>query len=549
MGSPAHNRSDRSGQQLTRNTVGKPMTTPLFAPETEPDDRADFSSTPASSLCFTHFALDAFREASRDFNPLHRDPAYARQTPFGEPVVFGMLGALALLSRLPMPCPRRIGTLSVEFSGAMLVDQELVWGWDDGGDGRWVGSLSDGGRVLLTLVVWEAEGDRRTGFPFGGGESANSEATYRDSSDFTEPLAVRGRYGVTPNGWDALRCALGVGLDKVDPDVASVLLWSSWLVGMELPGRQALFQGFQCTFSPRRGGPGSPFDFDARTVRYDNRFGLLRGCFELTDGGTAWGRGEFRSFVRRPSDPASDPLLTSLLGTGKPLTGRTALVIGASRGLGALTARALLLSGATVYGSYLRSAEQFDRIREQAGACGKRLVGLPGDGGDGRWCAEAVERICAERGGLDLLVCNASPAILPMRYERESAVRIHEYVAYSLALASHPVAASLPRLAESGGQVVVVSSVYAQSAPAQFPHYVAAKSAIEGLLRSVAACHTSVGFTIVRPPRLEGELNIPFAGENPLPAAVVAAGIARAAAEKPTRGVVRWLDQFPLQAA
>ncbi|MFY7953095.1 MAG: SDR family oxidoreductase, partial [Armatimonadaceae bacterium] len=396
---------------------------------------------------------------------------------------------LALLGRLPLPSTRRIAKLSVEFSGAMFVGQELGWRWEQPGDSLWRGSLSDGSRVLLSLTVWDVAGWKSSGVPRGGGPTGVREAAHRSDAAFVEPLAVCGRYGVETRAWEALCRAVGIAPDRVDPDVASVLLWSSWLVGMELPGRQALFQGFQCTFGLRSSAPGSPFDFEARTVRFDDRFALLRGCFELADDGTAWGSGEFRSFVRRPTDPASDPLLPSLLDADEPLAGRTALVIGASRGLGALTARALALSGATVYGSYLRSAEQFDRIRANAGAIGHRLMGLPGDGGDAQWCSNAVERICAECGALDFLVCNASPAILPMRYERESAVRIHEYVAYSLALASHPVATALPRLAESGGQVAVVSSVYAQSAPAQFPHYVAAKSAIEGLLRSVAAHH------------------------------------------------------------
>src|SRR5262249_21523626 len=39
--------------------------------------------------------LQLFRAASYDANPLHVSPAYSRQTAYGEPVVFGILGALA----------------------------------------------------------------------------------------------------------------------------------------------------------------------------------------------------------------------------------------------------------------------------------------------------------------------------------------------------------------------------------------------------------------------------------------------------------------------
>jgi NAD(P)-dependent dehydrogenase (short-subunit alcohol dehydrogenase family) len=150
-----------------------------------------------------------------------------------------------------------------------------------------------------------------------------------------------------------------------------------------------------------------------------------------------------------------------------------------------------------------------------------------------------VERILAEQGRLDLLVCNACPTILPMAYESTSVASVHSYIADAVALASHPVAASLDALSESGGRVVAISSAYAEKAPANFPHYVAAKCAVEGLLRSAAGHHTRTGFLIVRPPRLEGELNIPFAGETALPVARAAAAILAAMDAPATPGEAR----------
>ena len=54
-----------------------------------------------ATVCFTKQDLELFSAASHDRNPLHISEEYARTTPYGEPVVFGILGALAALSHLP----------------------------------------------------------------------------------------------------------------------------------------------------------------------------------------------------------------------------------------------------------------------------------------------------------------------------------------------------------------------------------------------------------------------------------------------------------------
>ena len=62
-------------------------------------------------VVFSAAALDAFRRLSHDENPLHYDAAYARRTPFGAPVVYGMLGVLAALRAITRLGPVRLQTL------------------------------------------------------------------------------------------------------------------------------------------------------------------------------------------------------------------------------------------------------------------------------------------------------------------------------------------------------------------------------------------------------------------------------------------------------
>jgi NAD(P)-dependent dehydrogenase (short-subunit alcohol dehydrogenase family) len=99
-------------------------------------------------------------------------------------------------------------------------------------------------------------------------------------------------------------------------------------------------------------------------------------------------------------------------------------------------------------------------------------------------------------------VANACPALQPLSIEPAATARLAEYVAKSFALVSVPMSHLLDSLEARQGRVVIVSSIYARTAPKEWPHYVAAKCAIEGYARSAAADYPKVSFSIVRPPRL-----------------------------------------------
>jgi acyl dehydratase len=78
-------------------------------------------STPhVTTVCFTTQDLAQFSAASGDRNPLHLSEEYARATPYGEPVVFGMLGVLAALGHLADRQDRLLQRLSVEFRNPLV---------------------------------------------------------------------------------------------------------------------------------------------------------------------------------------------------------------------------------------------------------------------------------------------------------------------------------------------------------------------------------------------------------------------------------------------
>src|SRR5438067_4850138 len=93
--------------------------------------------------------LDLFARASGDHNPLHASSDYARKTPFGERVVFGMLDALAVLARVPEQQGMSIAKLAFDFFGAALPEVEYATEVSPGAANELFVRVADGRRPIL----------------------------------------------------------------------------------------------------------------------------------------------------------------------------------------------------------------------------------------------------------------------------------------------------------------------------------------------------------------------------------------------------------------
>src|SRR5260370_32840543 len=89
------------------------------------------------------------------------------------------------------------------------------------------------------------------------------------------------------------------------------------------------------------------------------------------------------------------------------LTGKRALVTGASRGIGAAIAKALAAKGADVAITYEKSAEGAAEVISAIKAKGRRAVAIQADSADVAAVQASVDKTVAELGGLDILVNNA----------------------------------------------------------------------------------------------------------------------------------------------
>ena len=170
--------------------------------------------------------------------------------------------------------------------------------------------------------------------------------------------------------------------------------------------------------------------------------------------------------------------------TDKPLSGRTALVTGASRGIGAATARALGLAGAHVILT-ARTAGGLEEVEEAIHAEGGSATIAPMDLTEN----ESITRLAAAIGErwpvLDLLVLNAATlgSLTPV-----TAIDFKEF-AKVLTLNVSAQAAMLgafdPMLRQSlFGRVIGITSSLGQNPRAFWGTYGASKAAFENLLLS-----------------------------------------------------------------
>lgn len=165
------------------------------------------------------------------------------------------------------------------------------------------------------------------------------------------------------------------------------------------------------------------------------------------------------------------------------LAGRTALVTGASRGIGAGIAAALAREGARVGVGYREQRAAADAVVERLGG-GARAFGA--DLTDAGQAARMVDEAVATFGGLDVLVLNAG-VWRGGRLDELQADDWHLVIDSSLTAAYHVLRRALPALRESDrGRIVVVSSVIGVMGFPGDGAYATAKAGLLGLVRSLA---------------------------------------------------------------
>jgi 3-oxoacyl-[acyl-carrier protein] reductase len=176
------------------------------------------------------------------------------------------------------------------------------------------------------------------------------------------------------------------------------------------------------------------------------------------------------------------------------LAGKVVLVTGASRGVGAETARLLAANGADVVVNYRSKERRAQEVADAVTAAGRTALLVQADLADDGALAAMAERIREQFGRLDMLILNASggleremPASYAMRLNRDAQLATLDHV--------------LPLMGE-GGRVIFVTSHLAHfhGEKPVMPEYepvAASKRAGETALRERLADLTANGISLV----------------------------------------------------
>ncbi len=299
-----------------------------------------------ASRSFTVEDQAAFAAFSGDHNPMHMDPVAARRTQAGAPVVHGvhtLLWALDQLAASGLPVTN-LATIAVQFSRFVYLNQTVTLTVTRRDERAVTAELVRDGLTLSTISL-----------RFGPRTDKDAPPNLLEAPDsiVADPLPnVPTMEDIaTLRGWmppvSAPSAAHAIAPSLIEalglPRVRGIGLLSR-LVGMICRGLHSIFTGIRVDLvarTPDRAGVG----FSVGVL--DQRFRVAR--INVAGDGLL---GTITAAVRWP--PVETPSLATLASHVAPgrFVGSSALVVGGSRGLGALTAKILAIGGARVIVTY-----------------------------------------------------------------------------------------------------------------------------------------------------------------------------------------------------
>jgi len=168
------------------------------------------------------------------------------------------------------------------------------------------------------------------------------------------------------------------------------------------------------------------------------------------------------------------------------LNGKTAIITGASRGIGHGIALAFAKQGANVAFTYLSSDEKAHALETELAAFGIKAKGYKSDAANFKAAEELVNNVVAEFGTVDILVNNAGITrdTLLMRMSEQ---QWDEVINANLkSVFNLTKAVTKPMLKAKKGSIINMSSVVGIKGNAGQSNYAASKAGIIGFTKSIA---------------------------------------------------------------
>ena len=469
----------------------------------------------------------AFAAASRDSNPLHTDDEYARRTPYGTVLAHGALVVTSALADVPEEALQRPADLNVLFSTPLHLDVPCEVETDLGGDRIRITVRCYGD---IAVAIRLEPGPERLPPSTPAGPASDHRLPPPPVSlpaprvwavgDLQPGIEFSEEYAPDLPGLRALAQRHGAG--QIPDALLVSLAWSSWVVGMQVPGRDSLFAGAALTVNSAGGHSGSSRSSRIQVRHIDARTGsvTVRAALRGPEGSA---EAELRTFLRAQVPTITRASVAAELAPSTRLAGRSVLVSGGSRGLGAALTGAFASQGAVVWSLFARSERKMAALCDEFGRGRVRPVQC--DVTDAGQLAAAVRSIAAEDVVLDGVMLSASPSVRVLGTGPEAVPAIADFVNRSLTAALAPLTATLPLVGRDHGWLMLASSEIVSDPPEGWGHYAAAKSALESYVTYCGQKHRLPAL-LLRAPKMHTDMvNGPTGSIQAMPAERVASAV------------------------
>ena len=167
------------------------------------------------------------------------------------------------------------------------------------------------------------------------------------------------------------------------------------------------------------------------------------------------------------------------------LTGKVAVVTGASKGIGAAIALQLAKDGASVIVNYSASGQQAEAVATKIKAAGGKAKTVRADVSKPAEAKQLIDAALAEFGRVDILINNAAVYdFLPLEKITEAHFdRMFNLNVKGLVFATQAAAAAF---GERGGSVINIGSMASQTPPPGATVYSATKGALDTITKGLA---------------------------------------------------------------
>jgi len=316
------------------------------------------SSVTLASRAFNQDDQIFFARLSGDFNPIHMDPLAARRTQAGAPVVHGIHAVLWALDKLAENgmVTGKVRGVKVQFTKFIYVASTVMLNLRHRDEESINAELVVGGlaTTILTLTFGTSKETCEIALP-----GVLERVVEREPA-----ILIDLKEAAAQSGWMDVNRALtksegqfphadsAIGARRV----AAIAVLST-LTGMVCPGMYSLFAAFAIDLVENSNHKDAVGFSVSET---DERFRMIR--MNVSGAGI---RGSVQAFLRWPPIGQASFDEVSKVVAPAEFAGSTVLIVGGSRGLGALTAKVVAAGGGKVIVTYATGRKDAEKLAEE----------------------------------------------------------------------------------------------------------------------------------------------------------------------------------------